>query len=101
MTEKILADWLIRLGRYTELKNVVIYLAEEEESCHCPKCAAVNPFVLQTRIALDAWREAKRVRPDLGLRNPPHARQLSIQRSGFGRSALRRWCNLLSRQPDL
>ncbi len=65
---KILADWLICLGKYPEVKNAVVALGELEEPCRCPKCAAVNPFVLQTRVAVEAWREAKRRRPDFGLR---------------------------------
>ena len=46
----------------------MVWLGEEKVSCHCPQCEAVNPFVLQTQVALRAWQAAKRVKPTLRLR---------------------------------
>jgi len=66
--EEILADWLTCMARYPEVSDVMVWLGEENVSCHCPRCAAVNPFVLQTQVALRAWQAAKRVKPTLRLR---------------------------------
>jgi hypothetical protein len=66
--EEILADWLTCMARYPEVSDVMVWLGEEKVSCHCPQCEAVNPFVLQTQVALRAWQAAKRVKPTLRLR---------------------------------
>jgi hypothetical protein len=65
--EEILADWLTCLARYPEISDVLVWLAEEKIPCHCGRCAAVDPFVLQTQVVLRAWEAAKRVKPTLRL----------------------------------
>ncbi len=66
--EEILADWLACLAQYPQVSDVMVWLGEEKVSCHCQRCAAVDPFVLQTQVALRAWQTAKRVKPTLRLR---------------------------------
>jgi len=66
--QEILADWLTCLARYPEVTDVNVWLSENEVPCQCDRCKAVNPFVLQTRLALHAWEAAKRIKPSLRLR---------------------------------
>ena len=66
--QEILVDWLTCLARYPEVTDVNVWLSENEVPCQCEKCKAVNPFVLQTRLALRAWEAAKRIKPTLRLR---------------------------------
>lgn len=65
---EILDQWMTCLARYPEVTDVNVWLSENSTPCRCPKCSAVNPFVLQTQLILHAWQAAKEVRPDLHLR---------------------------------
>jgi hypothetical protein len=66
--QEILSDWLTCLAKYPEVTDINVWLSENDVSCQCPKCKAVNTFVLQTQLALRAWEAAKKVRPDIRLR---------------------------------
>jgi hypothetical protein len=66
--QQLLSDWLQCLARYPEVTDVNVWLSENEVPCTCPKCKAVNPFVLQTALVLRAWEAAKRIKPGLRLR---------------------------------
>ena len=50
------------------MSDVNVWLSEDNVACQCPKCKAVNPYVLQTQVIVRAWQSAKRVKPDLRLR---------------------------------
>jgi hypothetical protein len=66
--QELLSDWLICLARYPDVTDVNVWLSENDIPCQCEKCKKVNPFVLQTQLALRAWEAAKHVKPDLRLR---------------------------------
>lgn len=66
--QELLSDWLGCLARYPEVTDVNVWLSENSVPCECEKCKPVNPFVLQTRLALAAWKAAQKVKPSLRLR---------------------------------
>ncbi len=66
--QQILSDWLCDLARYPEVTDVNVWLSENNVPCDCEKCKVVDPFVLQTTLAVRAWEAAKRLRQDIRLR---------------------------------
>lgn len=66
--EELITDWLVCLGRYADVRDVIVWLSEENVSCQCEKCKDVDPFAQQTQVIVRAWEAAKRTRPDLRLR---------------------------------
>jgi hypothetical protein len=66
--QQLVTDWMTALARYADVTDICLWLSENNVPCGCEKCKGVNPFVLQTRLALRAWEAAKQVRPDVRLR---------------------------------
>jgi hypothetical protein len=66
--QELLTDWVTSLARYPEVTDINVWLSENDIPCQCDKCKAINPFVLQTQLALRAWEAAKQVKPSVRLR---------------------------------
>jgi len=66
--QQLLIDWMTALARQPDVTDICLWLSENAVPCGCEKCKAANPFVLQTRLALNAWEAAKQVRPGVRLR---------------------------------
>ena len=99
--EEILADWLACLAQYPQVSDVMVWLGEEKVSCHCQRCAAVDPFVLQTQVARAALADGQASQTDVAAPHSADPRQLREQCQGIGRRAARSRGHLLRRQPHL
>ena len=99
---QLLADWLTCAWRSTPRCTAVnVWLAENDVPCHCEKCKAVDSFLLQTRVALQAWESARQIKPDLRLRILLTQGSYKSQRRGPGRRAAGGRRDLLRRRPHL
>jgi len=67
-TRELYTDWLASLGSLEGVSEVSAWLTEQTVRCGCEECSRVNWFVLQTRVIVAAWREAKQRCGDFALR---------------------------------
>ncbi|MBC7286656.1 MAG: hypothetical protein H5T86_01150 [Armatimonadetes bacterium] len=65
---QIMTEWMQDLARIPEVTAITVWLSEDHGYCHCPACVEAGQFVMETRAALAAWREARKIKPDLELR---------------------------------
>jgi hypothetical protein len=66
--QRVLADWMVSLARAEHVNAVTVWLSEAVVQCGCETCMRENQYIMETRAALAAWEEAKKVKPHLELR---------------------------------
>lgn len=67
----VLADWIVDLGSLPDVTEVSVWLTENlhgKGGCQCTECCRVDRNLLETRVVLNAWRQARERRPEVGLR---------------------------------
>jgi hypothetical protein len=67
----VLADWIVDLGSLPDVTEVSVWLTENlhgKGGCQCAECRRVDRNVLETRVVLQAWKQARERLPEVGLR---------------------------------
>ncbi len=68
---EILARWLVLWRDLPGVGEVDVWMAENlggQKGCQCDGCRPQDRNVLEARVIVEAWKRARKERPDLGLR---------------------------------
>lgn len=65
---RVLADWMTDLARMDGVDAITVWLSEAPVQCECDVCQQNNQYVMETRACLEAWQQARAVKPNLELR---------------------------------
>jgi len=68
---EILAGWIVGCARLPGVTEVDVWMTEnlaKKPGCQCDKCRPENRDLLEARVILAAWQEAKKTAPGIGLR---------------------------------
>jgi hypothetical protein len=66
--QRVLSDWVLSLARTDYGDAVTVWLSEAAVQCGCDTCIKENQYIMETRAAVAAWNEAKKIKPSLELR---------------------------------
>ncbi len=64
----LLTDWMICLGRQTNVTDICCWLSENSVQCGCAQCSLVSQHVLETRTLVQAYQQAVKQCPNLKMR---------------------------------
>jgi len=64
----ILTDWMVCLGKQTNVTDVCCWLSENSVQCGCEQCKQIPQHVLETRTLVKAYHEAVKQCPSLRMR---------------------------------
>lgn len=66
--QRFLVEWMTEYARWPHVNEVCLWLSESALACGCADCQKLGQFRAETRAAVTAWREARKVNPNLKLR---------------------------------
>ena len=67
-TQRVFDEWLTSLARTVQSDDVMVWFSENSVYCTCEKCKPIEQFQHEMQVVLHAWREARKMRPELRLR---------------------------------
>ncbi|UCH35391.1 MAG: hypothetical protein JSV65_03305 [Armatimonadota bacterium] len=68
-TRELIAGWIKQIAAVPGVRDISVWLSEEETPCCCEQCRGHNPYSLEVAVVLAAFREAQaEVNPDARLR---------------------------------
>lgn len=64
----LLRDWLSSLARRGDVTDIMVWLSEDRSPCFCASCSGREPYELEVRAILAAFRAVQKVSPEVRLR---------------------------------
>ncbi len=64
----VIAAWMRQLLSYDRVNDINVWLAELDAPCYCDRCKGGEPFEMQTRGIVKAFREVKKEFPNAHMR---------------------------------
>ncbi len=66
-TKDMIVDWFRQTAKHPMVNKILIWLSEEESKCYCDKCVDHEPYSLEVKCLLDAYKEIRKEYPELEL----------------------------------